>query len=191
MSKLKTYQASRVTASIFGITIKGFVADNFLSIERQSPATSTRKAIDGSGTAFIDQHGTFKVTLRLDQISESNSVLDLIYRVYMKSGSNLRMPLIITDGNSGTTFTSMDTLFDGDPPTSFGATPQQYEWVFQCESPTNSISGYVEDDILITSLQRVIDFVDMAETLGVDTTAISDKITSSVSSLTNRVSSLL
>ena len=191
MGRLNTYQASNVVVSVFGITLKGFSTDDFLTIERQDPATKTRKAIDGSGTAFIDQHGSFKVTIRLDQSSESNSILDLIYRVYMKSGSNLRMPLIITDKNGGSSFISLDTLFEGDPSSAFGVKPHQFEWVFQCESPTNKITGYNDDSDIVTSLQSVVDFVDMAETLGIDMTSINDKISSSVTSLTNKVESLL
>lgn len=190
-TKLYTYQASQVRASIFGITINGFVADSFITIERQSPATTTKKAMDGSGTAFIDQHGSYKVTFKIDPSSESNTLLDLIYRVYMKSGSNLRMPLIITDGNSGSTFTSLDTLFDGEPNKTYANKTQPFEWVFQCESPTNSIIGFDDDTTLYGGLQRIIDFLDTAEDLGLDLSSIEDKLKDSISSISTKITSLI
>lgn len=188
---LYTYRPDMVRASIFGITLKGFVTDSFITVERQSPTTTLKKAMDGSGTAFIDQHGSYKVTLKIDPSSESNTLLDLIYRVYMKSGANLRMPLIISDRNSGSIFTSLDTLFDGDPNKHYAQKSQPYDWVFLCESPTNSIIGYDDDTTLFTALQRVLDFIDTAETLGLNLTAIEDKLSDSISSITSKLSNLI
>lgn len=192
MSKsLYSYQASNVKASIFGIELKGLVSDSFIQIERTAPITSTKKAMDGSGTASIDVHGSFKVTIKVGAFSESNTLLDLIYRVYVKSGANLRMPLIITDKNSGSVFTSLDTLFDGDPVKNYSQKSSPYDWIFQCESPSNSYVGYDDDTSLFSSLQRVLDFLDLADSVGVDLTAIQDKLTTSVSEISSKLSNLI
>ena len=192
MSKsLFTYEASAVKVSVFGIEIKGLIADGFVTIERTSPVTSTKKAMDGSGTASIDPFGSFKVTLKIGASSESNTLLDLIYRVYIKSGANLRMPLIITDKNSGSTFTSLDTLFDGDPTKNYSQKSMPYDWVFQCENPSNSYIGYDDDTSLLSSLQRVLDFIDIAGSVGLDLNSISDKLTTSINDIKSKLTNLI
>jgi hypothetical protein len=191
MQNLFTYQASQVRASIFGITIRGFVADSFITISSQSPSTSIKKAMDGSGTANIDPFGSYKVNLRLDSSSESNTLLDLIYKVYMKSGYNLRIPLIITDPNGGNVFTSLDTLFDTHPDINYSTKSQPLDWSFRCENPIVSIGGYNDDTTLYSSLQRVVDFLDTAKAVGLDLTAIEDKLAESVDAMSQKIENIL
>lgn len=191
MQNLYTYTATNIKASVFGISIGGFVADSFITISRQSPSTNIRKAMDGSGTANIDPFGSFKVNLKLDASSESNTLLDLIYKVYMKSGYNIRIPLIITDMNGGNVFTSLDTLFETQPDINYSAKSQPLDWSFRCENPVISIGGYNDDTTLYTSLQRVVDFLDTAKALGLDLSAIEDKLSESVEAMSEKIQSIL
>lgn len=190
-TRLFTYEAVSVTVSLFGIDLVGLVADSFLTIEREEPVTTVRKAMDGSGTAFVDNHGSYRVTIRLDASSESNTILSLIYKVYLRSGYNLRMPLIVNDKNSNSVFTSLDTLFETDPVKNYANKQQTVEWVFLCESPTNTLSGYGDDEDITTNLKRILDFLDTADSVGLDLTAIQDKLSSSISSISSKLTNLV
>ena len=189
-NKIYTYVPDDVTVSLFGIPLKGFSKDDSIVIERQTPSSDTDRAFDGSGTTYIDQFGFFKVTVKLDQTSESNSFLNIIFRLFRKCGGNLRMPLIVHDKNSGTTFTSLDTFFDGEPQATWGDKNTPYSWTFQCENPSYSISGY-DDGAILKSLEMVLNMLDMADKVGFDLTAITDKIKASATTMVGKLDSLL
>lgn len=189
-NSLFTYDPQEVVVSLFGITINGLVAEDSIIIEPLTNSSDKDSAIDGSGTIYLDQFVSYKVTIKLSQASESNSLFDILYRLLKRCGGNLRMPLIVRDKNSGSVFTSLDTFFVGKPQATYGGKPQPFSWEFKCENPTYSLSGY-DEGVLYKSLELILNMVDTAETLGFDLSTISDKITKSAEGIMSKIDDLL
>lgn len=195
MSNLRSYIPSEVSCTVFGIGLDGFSTDTVVDIERLEAATTFRKAMDGSGTAFLDKFGTYRVTIHLEQTSESNTILHLIFKVYQMTGINIAMPLIITDKSGSTSFTSVDTFFENEPPTSFGAESGTSTWTFICHNASYTKGGNTESSAMYSKLQSIMRFVSTIQSvtqgLGFDISALQNKLTSGLSSAIEDVKSLI
>ena len=80
MSLLHSYVPSATRVKLFGINVEGFGTTNLFEIERDAPATTFRKAMDGSHTAFIDKYGSYRINVYVMQSSEANTWLHLIFK---------------------------------------------------------------------------------------------------------------
>ena len=72
---LYSYVPSLVKCYIFGVELKGLSKENIVTIERLSEVNTFRKAQDGSAVAFVDNTASYRVTINLEQVSESNDYL--------------------------------------------------------------------------------------------------------------------
>jgi len=82
MKYLNSYVPSQVRCKIFGIPIEGFSESNIVDIERENDVTTFRKAMDGSRTAFKDKYGSYRLTFHVNQTSEANTWLHLLFKLY-------------------------------------------------------------------------------------------------------------
>lgn len=185
MSNLKSYVPSAITCTIFGIDIDGFSPDSVVDIERLEAATTFRKAMDGSGTAFVDRYGTYRVTIHLEQTSESNTILHLIFKVYQMTGINIGIPLIVTDNFGTTSFISVDTFFENESGSSFASESGTSTWTFICHNASYTKGGTEESHALYTKLQNILSFVSTVQTvtqgLDIDVTKLKDKLAGGLS----------
>lgn len=195
MSNLRTYIPSEISCSIFGIEIQEFSTDSVVDIERLEAATTFRKAMDGSGTAFLDRYGTYRVTIHLEQTSESNTILHLIFKIYAMTGINLAMPLIITDRAGSTTFTSVDTFFENESPSNFGAESGTSTWTFLCHNAAYTKGGNGESQAMYAKLQSILAFVSTVQSvtkgLGLNVTALEDKLTTGLANAIQEVKNII
>ena len=179
-----TYVPSSVKVSLFGIGISGFSNSNVVDIERIDNATTFRKAMDGSQTAFMDKYGSYRVTIHLNQTSESNTWLHLLFKLYQRVGVEFKMPLMIEEKipNGGTTFTSLDTFFETEPNTSFNSGFETKPWVFVCNNASYVQQGTQTSNDLIEAIQLIIRAIELSQNFGIDLSDIQDSLVSSIES---------
>lgn len=195
MSSLRSYVPSAISFTVFGIAMEGFSPDSVVDIERLEASTTFRKAMDGSGTAFLDKYGTYRVTLHLEQTSESNTILHLIFKVYQMTGINIAMPLSISDRSGSTSFISVDTFFENEPPSNFGSESGTSTWTFLCHNASYTKGGNSESHAMYSKLQSIMNFVSSVGAitggLGLDLTSLKDKLSSGLSSAINEIKSII
>lgn len=179
-----TYVPSSVKVSLFGIGISGFSNSNVVDIERIDNATTFRKAMDGSQTAFMDKYGSYRVTIHLNQTSESNTWLHLLFKLYQRVGVEFKMPLMIEEKipNGGTTFTSLDTFFETEPNTSFNSGFETKPWVFVCNNASYVQQGTQTSNDLIEAIQLIIRAIELSQNFGIDLSDIQDSLVNSIES---------
>ena len=110
MKYLNSYVPSQVRCKIFGIPIEGFSESNIVDIERDNDVTTFRKAMDGSRTAFKDKYGSYRLTFHVNQTSEANTWLHLLFKLYQKTNVEFKMPIEVEERMSegGTKFFALD-----------------------------------------------------------------------------------
>lgn len=186
MSDLKSYIPSQVSCSIFGIAIEGFASDTVVDIERLEPATTYRKAMDGSLTAFLDRFGTYRVSFHLEQTSESNTILHLIFKIYEMTGINLAMPLMVQDKSGTTSFISVDTFFEVEAPSNFAQESDKAVWSFICHNASYTKGGNGDSQAMYKKIQSVMTFLTTVNSvtrgLGLDVSVLENKLTDGLSS---------
>lgn len=190
---LYSYVPSLVKCSVFGVELKGLSKDTIVTIERIDGATTFRKAQDGSQTAFYDTNGSYRVTLNIEQVSESNEFLHIVYKLHRKSGLNVKIPLSITEktGSNGTTFTSYDTFFELEPNAEFGSESGSRQWVFVCNNASYALRGTTGDAGFITAgLRATIRLIEMAQVLGVDMSNVENLIDKGINEAQQRLKNL-
>lgn len=167
---LTTYIPSSVKVSLFGIPIEGFSSSNVVDIERIDNATTFRKAQDGSQTAFVDRFGSYRVTVHLNQTSEANTWLHLLFKLYQSTGVEFKMPLMIEEKipKGGTTFTSLDTFFETEPTTTFSSSLEAKQWVFICHNASYIQQGTYESTNMYETIQTIIRVIELSQSFGFD-----------------------
>lgn len=185
MANLYTYVPSLVDVSIFGVKLKGFSSTNIVDIERDLPANTFRKAQDGSRTAFRDRYASYRVTIHLDQTSESNTLLHLIFKLYQKTNVEFKMPITITEKNNfgGTKFSAVDCFFDTEATTNFMDESSEKTWTFICHNANYSQAGTYEDSEYIESFRSVVRMLETAEAVGLDLGGFKDKLIDSAETI--------
>ena len=128
-----TYAPSLVRVKLFGINLDGFSPDGVVDIERDEGATTFRKAMDGSRTAFVDRYGTYRVSIHLMQTSPTNTWLHQLYKVYQKIGVEFKIPIEIEDKSNNSdksTFAATDVFFESEPSTNYTSAIKKCQTIF-------------------------------------------------------------
>lgn len=166
---LYTYVPSAVKCKVFGIELKGLCKDNIVSIERQNPLYSFRKAQDGSQVAFSDSVPSYRVTIFVEQVSPSNEFLHIVFKLQEKVGLNLQMPITIEEnGGTGTSFTALDCFFEAEPPTEFTSESGERQWSFICHNASYALRGTRDAGFIADSIQRVLRLIELSEAAGIN-----------------------
>ena len=199
MANLYSYVPSQVKVSVFGIDLVGLAKDSFISIERIDNLVSFRKAQDGSHTGFVDSYGSYRITITLSQVSESNEFLHLIQKLYKVLGTNLRMPISIREtaslavSNQGTTFSASDCFFETEPSSEFGAELGNRTWTLICHDGSYDIRGTSEASFVAESLSTImslIGYMGMAESMGFTAPKIMNMVQQGIDSAETRLKNL-
>lgn len=199
MANLYSYVPSQVKVSVFGIDLVGLAKDSFVNIERIDNLISFRKAQDGTHTGFVDKYGSYRVTITLSQVSESNEFLHLIQKLYKVLGTNIRMPISIREtaslavGNHGTTFSASDCFFETEPSSEFGSEATNRTWTFICHDGSYEIRGTSEASFVAESLSTImslIGYVGVAESMGFSVPRIMNMVQSGIDAAESRLKNL-
>lgn len=189
---LYSYVPSAIKCRIFGVELTGLSKDSIVSIERVGEVSTFRKAQDGSHTAFNDFYGTYRVTINIEQGSESNNFLHTVFKLHQRSGLNLKIPLDIEEKVSigGTRFTSFDTFFETEPSAEFTSESTSRVWSFVCNSASYQLKGTVDSGFITESLRATIRMIELAQAVGVDMSNIEDIIDRGIDATQQRLKNL-
>ena len=188
-----SYVPSQVKCSVFGIEIENFSETNIVDIERENSVTTFTKAMDGSHTAFIDKYGSYKVSFHVNQTSESNTWLHLLFKLYQKVGVELKIPISVEEkmDSGGTRFTAFDCFFDTEPPTNFASDVGVKVWTFVCHNGTYTQEGTVETNDMVETLSSIIRLIELSDSFGINLNNFSDKLSSVVSNTTDKLKNFI
>ena len=191
MSLLHSYVPSATRVKLFGINVEGFGTTNLFEIERDAPATTFRKAMDGSHTAFVDKYGSYRINVYVMQSSEANTWLHLIFKAYQKFGADLKIPLEIEDKSGKLHFTSMDCFFETEPTVTRGSELGEVVWTFVCHNGAYNIAGNSSVDDLYDKLASIIRLIEIGGLIGIDFSDFTDKIMESADTAMTRLRTLV
>lgn len=166
-----SYAPSLVRVKLFGMNVECFSPEGIADIERTENATTTRKATDGSRTAFVDRYATYRVSIHLMQASPSNTWLHQLFKVYQRLGVEFKIPIDIddkSDDSDFSTFSAVDVFFETEPSTSYTSTGDAVTtWVFECHDGKYSRHGAYSDNDVVEKLSYLFEILDTAEMFGV------------------------
>lgn len=167
---LYTYVPSAIKCYLFGVELKGLSKDNIVSIERISEQTTFLKAQDGSSVAYVDNTTSYRVTIHVEQVSETNDFLHTIYKLHQRVGANLKIPLAVNEKASkgGTEFTAFDCFFESEPSSDFSSSSQSRQWTFICNNSSYSIRGTSDSSFITTALRSTIRMIELSQSAGID-----------------------
>ena len=167
---LYSYAPSLVKVRLFGIELEGLSKESFVTIERTDPANTFRKALDGNRTVFIDRHATYRVTVNVSQVSETNEFLHTIYKLYLKTGANFKMLLEVEERNKwgGTSFQATDVYFETEPSSDFSSEAMDRSWTFICHGGGYNLKGTADAGFITDALRSSLWMIDMATAFGLD-----------------------
>lgn len=192
MKYLNSYVPSQVRCKIFGIPIEGFSESNIVDIERENDVTTFRKAMDGSRTAFKDKYGSYRLTFHVNQTSEANTWLHLLFKLYQKTNVEFKMPIEVEEKmqEGGTRFFALDCFFENEADTNFASDVGVKTWSFICHGGTYTQQGTYENNELYDKIQALVKVVDLAETFGIDLSLIENKGAEVFSNTMNKLKNL-
>ena len=137
---VETYSPKRVEIIFGGVPLRGFADGTFISAERTSDSFTTNVGADGevSRTASADKTG--KVTITLQQTSDSNDYLSAI--IISDENSLLgQLPLLIKDTNGRTLAESPCAWIDKVATSEFSNELSDREWIISCSELIMFVGG--------------------------------------------------
>lgn len=187
-----SYVPSLVKCRIFGVELEGLSKESFVTIERINDVTTFRKAMDGSHTAFTDKFGDYRVTFNINQVSESNEFLHILFKLYQKVGINLKIPLEVEEkiDKGGTKFTAFDCFFENEASSEFTNDAVPKTWIFVCHNGAYTQRGTTDVGSIVTALQSVVRLVELSSAVGIDLSSIQDKIGDGVVMMSEKLKNL-
>lgn len=192
MKYLNSYVPSQVRCKIFGIPIEGFSESNIVDIERENDVTTFRKAMDGSRTAFKDKYGSYRLTFHVNQTSEANTWLHLLFKLYQKTNAEFKMPIEVEErmNEGGTRFFALDCFFENEASTNFASDVGVKTWTFICHNGRYTQQGTYESNELYSKIQSLVKVVELADMVGIDLSSIESKGVEVFSSTMDRLKNL-
>lgn len=188
--KVLSYAPSLVKVTLFGLELTGFSPDSVVDIERVEGATTFKKAMDGSRTAYVDRYGTYRVSAHLLQTSPTNTWLHEIYKLYQKAGVEFKMPLSVEDRSSSSqfdTFSATDVFFDEEPSTIYSNQTEYTTWSFICHDGIYNRYGSVETYDVAEKLTYLFQALGTLESLGLSLSSISQTTGDMIDSLNQSI----
>lgn len=168
MADIMYYSSSEVYMSILGKTMEGFAEDTFISIEPQEDSFKMKTSMDGLvQVSGIPAH-IHNVTLSLQQTSPVNTLLHALFILHRKFGTKLRIPLLIRDDSTGTSFYASEVWFKTEPTLTFGANMNILQWQFMTKNAVYKINGNGSEDTSSDILQMVSEATQLAGLLNID-----------------------
>lgn len=130
---VKNYNFKQVDC-IFGPNIiTGFSDGDSISIEANEDSFTFEPANDGSGTRSATNNTSARATLRLQQTSPANAILQAIHNSDRVSGAGV-LPFTLKD-RSGNTLHFAETMWIARQPTSaFGKASGAREWILETDN---------------------------------------------------------
>lgn len=138
---VKTYSPDRVIMTFGAHTIKGYADGTFVSIEQASDGITSEAGADGEVARAMSTDKRMKVTMTLQQTSESNDVLSDAYdRDQITRGAYI-LPITIEDKRGTSLFSAAQAWIVRKPNAEFGKELATREWVIETASADYTVGG--------------------------------------------------
>lgn len=127
---VSSYSAVNLIVTFAGVALNGFAdGDDVVMVERNNPSMSQVVGIQGDAVYSQTADKSGKITIKLLQNSESNSLLTAKIQA-SEAGAIVSAPLIVTETGSDAKVTAMKCVIEGQPSFARGANANTVEWTF-------------------------------------------------------------
>lgn len=137
---VETYSPKRVELIIGGVPLRGYADGTFISIERTSDAFTTNVGADGEVSRTHSADKTGKITITLQQTSDSNDFLSALVNADEISLLG-QVPVLLKDTNGRTLAESPFAWVDKVANSEFGNELSDREWVISCSELIVFVGG--------------------------------------------------
>lgn len=138
---LKNFNPKDVSVIVGVQPMKGFAAGTFVSVEYDEDAFSKKIGTDGEGTRVKSNNKAGRISIFLDQASESNDVLSAIAALDEASSAGV-IPVTVRDAN-GTTLVFAETAWILKKPVmEFSNESADREWILDSDSVNMYVGGH-------------------------------------------------
>lgn len=127
----KTYNAGKVSIEVDGKTMQGLAKDTFVRVEWDTQLWAKLVSADGFPSRSKSNDLSGKITITLNQTSESNAVLQEIQVEDYESDDNI-VSVIIKDNSGETEIVIAEGWVVSQPSSEFGSEEKTRDWVFEC-----------------------------------------------------------
>lgn len=127
----KRYNSKEIIFTWAALNIKGFAAENFISIERVTEAATSSVGAGGEVTVETLNDRRKKITLRLFRTSTDNALLSTIFQAQELSGEIFFAPMAIKDGLGNDLHVAPEVWIMDEPDAEYSAESGIREWVFE------------------------------------------------------------
>ncbi len=125
---VETYSPKRVEVIVAGVPLRGFADGTFITAERTSDAFSTNVGADGEASRTASADRTGKVTITLQQTSDSNDFLSGL-ALGDEVSLNGQFPFLLKDTNGRTLIEAPCAWIDKIANSEFSNELTDREWV--------------------------------------------------------------
>lgn len=137
---VETYSPKRVELIVAGVPMKGFSDSTFITAERTSEAFATNVGADGEVSRTHSADKTGKITLTLQQTSDSN---DFLSGLALSDEISLlgQFPVLLKDTNGRTLAESPCAWIEKIANSEFGSDLSDREWSISCSELIMFVGG--------------------------------------------------
>ena len=137
---VETYSPKRVELIIGGVPMRGYADGTFINAERTSDAFTTNVGADGEVSRTHSADKTGKVTLTLQQTSDSNDVLSAL-QIADETTLLGQFVILLKDTNGRTLAESPCAWIDKIASSEFSNELSDREWVISCSELIIFVGG--------------------------------------------------
>ena len=137
---VETYSPKRVEVIFGGVPLRGFSDSTFILVERTSEAFTTNVGADGEASRTHNADRTGKITVTLQQTSDSNDYLSALVNADEISLQG-QLPILVKDTNGRTLAESPCAWIDKVANSEFSAEISDREWVISCSELIMFVGG--------------------------------------------------
>lgn len=130
---LKTYDFKQVAVIVGGRIITGFSDGDAVQVERNEDAWSLQVGAEGEATRSKSNNRSGKVTLSLQQASESNAILSGFAKSDELSNGGL-FPLLVKDNSGSSLYAAEQAWIVKSPAATLGMESAAREWVIETDN---------------------------------------------------------
>lgn len=136
---VKSYNPNKVMWIVGGIPASGFADGTFISIEALTDGVSSQSGADGEIARAVSTDVRHRVTVTLQQTSDTNKVYSGYLAADRASGGGVLLPYLMEDLSGGATFAGAQCWIVKEPTRAYSKGIETREWVFETGEPTINI----------------------------------------------------
>jgi hypothetical protein len=142
MNTVRTFDATKVSFSVNGITMSGYAEGTGIKVSRSNDTFKKVTGMDGitSRCKVGDRSG--EITITLSQTSPSNAILSALATLDEATGKGV-VPGIVADLSGESVYVTAAMWIRKPADSEFGTELTNREWVFDCANLTMATNGNV------------------------------------------------